>query len=252
MRFGAVAPMLSKSGCDRGHSTPIEQIIDSDGQSLNIGIPGSEGVDQEARSYRRVFQPNKLVVNPGSPAGSKRPFDAPAGHPATGASGFAESCERCVDGSIGLNPAAAAFRVKQPVVKTRACKPNAAGSCRNPIRLLGSRHESDTGNDNSSTGVLVAGNSIEEPLDAKNEKWVDLIVETDLTTANESAAGIGAKTQTGPRIGNVEVLPAPADVAADIESGPAEQQGWRNWGRRWASLGIKISCSCRGSRRYKR
>ena len=60
MRFGALAPTLSKSGCDRGHSTPIEQIIDSDGQSLNIGIPGSEGVDQEARSYRRVFQPNKF------------------------------------------------------------------------------------------------------------------------------------------------------------------------------------------------
>jgi hypothetical protein len=135
------------------------------------------------------------------------------------------------------------------VVKTRACKPNAAGSRRNPIRLLGSPHQAYTGNDNSSTGVLVACNSIEEPFDAENEEGADLIIETDLTTANEGTARIGAETQAGPRISNVEVLPARSDVAADIESGPVEQERWRNWGRRWARLGIQISGSCRGSER---
>jgi hypothetical protein len=103
---------LSISGYDRGRIAPIEQIIDPDGQSLNIGVPGSEGINQKARGHRRVFQSNKLAVNPGAPVGGKRPFDASASHPTTGGSGFAEGCERRVDGGTGLNPATATFGVK--------------------------------------------------------------------------------------------------------------------------------------------
>jgi hypothetical protein len=214
---------------------------------LNIGVPGNERVNQKVGGHRHVFEPNVLVVNPGGPAGSKCPFDAPSGHPATGGSGFAEGCERRVDGSTGLNPATAAFGVKQPVVKTRASKPDAACSRRNPIRLRRSRHQADTGNDNSITGVLVARNPIEETFDAENEEGANLVIESDLTTANEGAAGIGAEVQTGQPISDVKVLPASSDVATDIEAGPAEQR-WRNWGRRQRTrLGIQISCCCCGA-----
>src|SRR6516162_4327626 len=71
----------SISGYYGDWSAPIKQIIDADGQSLNVGVPGSERVNQETRSDGRVFQPNVLVVNPCGPVGGKRPFDAPAGHP---------------------------------------------------------------------------------------------------------------------------------------------------------------------------
>ena len=111
------------SGYDRGSSAPIEQIVDPDGQSLNFGVARSERVNQEARRHRRVFQPNKLVVNSGRPVGSKRPFDARASHPATDGSRFAEGCERRVDGRTGLDPASASFGVKQPMVKARPGKP---------------------------------------------------------------------------------------------------------------------------------
>src|SRR6516225_12425905 len=123
--------MRSIPGHDGGRSAPIKQIIDADGQSLNSGVPGSERVNQETRSHGRVFQPNVLVVNPGGPVGGKRPFDAPAGHPTAGGSGFAEGREGRIDGGTGLNPTTAAFSVKQPMVKARASKPDAARKCRN-------------------------------------------------------------------------------------------------------------------------
>src|SRR6516225_2577611 len=121
--------MRSIPGHDGGRSAPIKQIIGADGQSLNVGVSGSERVNQETRGHGRVFQPNVLVVNPGGPVGRKCPFDAAAGHPAASGSGFAEACERCVDGGTGLDPATAAFRVKQPMVKAGTSKPDAARKC---------------------------------------------------------------------------------------------------------------------------
>ena len=49
--------------------------------------------------------------------------------------------------------------------------------------------------DNPDASVVVARNPIEEPFGADNEEGADLIVEADLATANERAAGIGAETQ---------------------------------------------------------
>ena len=39
-------------------SAPIKQIIDADGQSLNVGVPGSGRANQETRGHGRVFRHN--------------------------------------------------------------------------------------------------------------------------------------------------------------------------------------------------
>src|SRR5215475_7771098 len=129
----------SISGQDRGRRAPIEQIVDSDGQSLNVGVVDRKRVNKETRGHCRALQPNVLVVNLGGPVGGKCPFDAPAAYPAADGSGFAEGCERRVDGGAGLDPSTAAFNVKQPMFKARAGKPDAARKRRNPIRLHRSR-----------------------------------------------------------------------------------------------------------------
>ena len=118
----------SISGHDRGRRTPIEQIVDSDGQSLKVGIADRKHVNKGTRGHCRALQPNVLVVNPGGPVGGKYPFDAPA-HPATDSSRFAEGFERRVDGGTSLDPTTTAFNVKQPMVKSGAGKPDPAGKC---------------------------------------------------------------------------------------------------------------------------
>jgi hypothetical protein len=48
----------SKSGHHGGRGAPIKQKIDADGQSLNVGVPGSGRANQETRGHGRVFRHN--------------------------------------------------------------------------------------------------------------------------------------------------------------------------------------------------
>ena len=72
------------------------------------------------------------------------------------------------------------------MVKAGTSKPDAARKCRNPVRLRRSADQADTGNDSRSASVVVARNSIEEPLDTENKDRAYLIIETDLATATKA------------------------------------------------------------------
>ena len=203
-RTGALVIAEVKSGIEQlisggNRHVPVEQVVDTNFDHLDIAIVGGERIAGKERGLGRnhessVAQAEIVVLEFHRPIVPERIFEASAHQPAAGvvaAVGEGGECtagERHARREVGdgqvvvAEPAAAGLAVQQPVIDGPA---EAGSHCRDPAIVVVD-HDGSGRNDNTDVVVVIVACPVEVPFSADDE-LADLVIAADLSAADESA-----------------------------------------------------------------
>jgi hypothetical protein len=207
---------------------PVEQVINANSHHLNVAIVGGDyvahgggresGWDRE----RLIAQTDIIVFHPRRPIVGESPFETGARRPAGVGivvgerdRGAGRVCQRQV---VAADPGTAAFTVEQHAIPS-VTEP--AGQRGEPSAVIATRKGRASGRHNGHR-IIVVGEPIKVALDADNEAAAKLVVGTHLATADKRRIVIGIEIKEPEAVSQSAVLPACAEIAAEIEPGPTE------------------------------
>jgi hypothetical protein len=249
-------PFKKRKGRSVAHAPEPE--VDSNGRHLDIAGAGVESIRRraEGRDYAgrnceaSAAKTEIIILGSEGPIIGKGPFKAAAYQPAADGAAISRSCRKSScdvgDGkAVGTDPTAAALGVDHPAVKS-VTQTTRYG--RHPSVIGAGGKQVAERSDNCDGVIVVVHRPVEIPLDAEDDT-TDLIIKPNLTAGHEDGTVAVVEVQAEVAVGDIGVGPGPAQIAADIEAGPAE----RRWQRRRLQGHLHISrvCADRGSQQNR-